>query len=269
MKIISIINQKGGVGKTTTAINLAFNIADQGKNVWLIDFDDSFNATKSLKIPIDSNKKTSFDLCKGDFTPNDLNSVNWEQSPTSFYFIPSNRYLASLKAYEIGCGSELRDGLDKLVKSWESIGNPPPDYIFIDSGPSLDVLNFNVMAASSDIYIIMQCQYLSLEGMASLLDTIKRMYKTTPYRPQVTGIIATMNDTRLNLARSVLEKIENTEFENILFNTTIRNNISLAEAPQYGLPINLYRPKSNGTIDYRNLAKEILMKEVKNDKNSI
>jgi chromosome partitioning protein len=253
-----MLNEKGGVGKTTTAVNVAYNLADYKKNVWLIDYDGSFNATTHLDVEVLDNTKTSWDLQNGTYKPNDLINVSWkEYNNNSIMFVPSDQRLRSANAYSFGVELNLKRGLDKLIKDWIKEGKTAPDYIIIDSCPTQSVIQAMSILAASEIFLITQCQFLSLEGMRIMIDKIKEHHKTSVYKPALTGIIATMK-SNTNLSGSVLEKIEQSKLKRFLFNTKIRYNTSIAEAPAHGLPVNLSSPNSFGAEDYRNLVKDII-----------
>ncbi|MHB8277889.1 MAG: ParA family protein [Candidatus Humimicrobiaceae bacterium] len=245
MKTISVANQKGGVGKTTSVINIGAGLRRLGKRVLLIDLDPQSNLTYSLGLTrkID---KTVLDILKGEARAGEV-----VIDKDGLYIIPSSIDLA-------GADIELSTiaGREFLLK--EALRDVKGmDYIFIDCPPSLGLLTLNAFTVSDEVYIPLQTEYLALQGLNALIKTIDLIKTRINGNLNITGVIATRYDKRKILNKEVAEAIKN-KFKDKLFNTYIRENISLAEAPSFGQDIFTYRPNSNGAEDYLNLCKEII-----------
>ena len=245
MKTIAVANQKGGVGKTTSVINIGAGLRNLGKRVLLIDLDPQSNLTYSLGITqkID---KTVFDILKGEARAGEV-----VIDKTGLYIIPSSIDLA-------GADIELSAiaGREYLLK--EALRDVKGmDYIFIDCPPSLGLLTLNAFTVASEVYIPLQTEYLALQGLNALIKTIDLVKTRVNPELNITGVIATRYDKRKLLNKEVVEAIKN-KFKDKLFNTFIRDNIALAEAPSFGQDIFTYRPNSYGAEDYLNLCKEII-----------
>jgi len=246
MRSIAILNQKGGVGKTTTAVNMGAALALLDKRVLLIDLDPQANLTYSMGVLAHELKFTVYDLIKGNATFDDVIIRR-----DNLDLIPANLNLS---------GAEIEfstfAGREFLLK--EKL-NPIKDYdfIIIDSSPSLGLLTVNALTSVLEVYITLQTEFLPMQGLAKLLKTVDIVKKRLNHKLNITGIICTRYDGRKNLHNEVVEKIRE-HFGNMVFNTIIRDNISLAEAPGFGQTIFEYRPKSRGAEDYQNLTNEIL-----------
>lgn len=249
-RIISIANQKGGVGKTTTAINLSAMLAKKNKKVLLIDADPQGNATSGLGIKKDS-KFSTYDILINEVEiPNTIQ----ESQIKNLEVCPANMSLAGAEVELVSAvGREYRfkDQLDK-VKSYY-------DYILIDCPPSLGLITLNSLSASDSVLIPVQCEYFALEGVGELLKTIELVRKYYNKSLVIEGAVLTMYDARTKLSNQVVSEI-NRHFENKVFETIIPRNVRLSEAPSYGLPIISYDAMSKGARSYEKLAKEILKK---------
>lgn len=251
MKIIAFANQKGGVGKTTSVINCGAALAKFGKKILVVDIDPQAHLTMGLGVDGRMQDYALYELLKGEA---DLVSCltaiqNYNES---FYLLPSGPALSRAESEFISIpGREylLKESLEKLSGHF--------DYIFLDCPPSLGILTINAFVATTEVYIPLQCEFLALHGMNNLLEVINVVKKRLNPGLEVTGVIGTMFDGRKSLNREVLAKIEE-HFGSSLFKTLIRSNVSLAEAPSYGLDIFTYKPNSKGARDYRNLAREIM-----------
>lgn len=248
-KIISIVNQKGGTGKTTTAINLSAALAEYGKKVLLIDLDPQGNATSGLGIKVISKEKGVYEvLC---------NKINASCAIKRTYIrnfdiLPSTQSLAGATVEFVNLESReflLQRALTHVTKKY--------NYIFIDCPPSLGILTINGLVACQDVLVPVQCEYYALEGLSQLLSTINLVWKNLQPDLYVLGVVLTMHHRRIRLSREVVSEIKK-HFPYRVFNTIIPRNISLAEAPSFGRSILQYAPKSPGAEAYRNLAKEIL-----------
>lgn len=246
MKIIALINQKGGVGKTTCAINIGAGLNKLNKRVLLIDLDPQAHLTYSLGIPAHEQKNTVYELLK-----NKIKAKKTIINRNGIDLIPSSLNLSGAEIEFSGiAGREflLRESLEGIKKY---------DYVLIDCPPSLGLLTLNALTTAQEIYIPLQTEFLALQGMSKLLETINIVKKRLNKNIEIAGIIATRFDHRKNLNKEVVEKIEN-YFGNRLFNTFIRDNVSLAEAPSFGQTIFEYKSNSYGSKDYLSLCKEII-----------
>lgn len=244
MKTIALINQKGGTGKTTTAINLGGALAAKGKKVLLIDFDPQANLTYSFGIKPEKGSITEF--LQGKQTLQTL-LTNKE----GLDILPSSPALADFEVSivnKIGRENILKDRL-KDVKGY--------DYIFVDCPPSLSILTVNALNATSEVLIPLQMEILSLQGLSQLLGTIQEVKQVLNKKLKVRGIVASMYDSRRKLSKEVLDEIEKNIKER-LFKTVIRECVRIAEAPSFAKSVLTYAPASNGARDYMDLAKEFL-----------
>jgi len=247
MKTIALTNQKGGVGKTTTTINLGAGLAKLGKKVLLIDLDPQANLTYSLKMHSNRMKKNIYHALKGQATAQETIIKH-----SGFDFIPSS---LELSGAELELANEpAREGLLKNVL--EQIKDEEYDYVLIDCPPNLGLLTLNAFTAVEDVFIVLQSEYLALHGLSKLLDLIKIVQQRLNNRLAVGGIICTMYDSRKNLNKEVVGHI-NDYFGDKVFKTIIRDNVALAEAPSHHKTIFEYDGSSNGAVDYFALAKEI------------
>ncbi len=253
-KVIAIINQKGGVGKTTTAVNLAAGVGICGKKVLLIDADPQGNTTSGYGISKKEIEFSSFDLLTTGAHAKEA-IINTEFKNVSI--IPANIDLAGAEIALINIQkreSQLKTALS-LVKS-------EYDYIFIDCPPSLGLITINALTAADAFLVPVQCEYYALEGLAQLISTVKRVKQT--YNPDLylEGVVLTMFDGRLNLTQQVVNEIKK-HFAKELYKTTIPRGVRLSEAPSYGSPIQYYDAKCKGADAYNNLAKEFIKRNKK------
>ncbi len=247
-KVISIANQKGGVGKTTTAINIAAILAKKNKKVLLIDADPQGNATSGLGV----SKESPFSTY--DILINDVEIVNTIQKVDikNLDICPTNMSLAGAEVELVGAvGREyrLKDKIDKAKDNY--------DYIFIDCPPSLGLITLNALTASDSVLIPVQCEYFALEGVGELLKTIDLVRKYYNRNLTIEGAVLTMYDPRTKLSNQVVKEV-NKYFENRVFETLIPRNVRLSEAPSYGKPIITYDSMSKGARSYEKLVKEFL-----------
>lgn len=249
-RIIAIANHKGGVGKTTTTINLGTALAKLKKKVLLVDVDPGAHATYGLGILAHRREKTVYDLMKGK-APLDEIKVEIALDQESLDLIPASIELAEAEVQLSGFpGREflLKEALNG-VRSY--------DYVFIDCPPSLAVLTLNAMVAAKEVFIPLQTEYLAMQGLGKLLETVRIVKHRLNRDLEVTGVLATRYDKRKILNREVVNRIKE-HFGDKVFNVLIRENISLAESPSHGLTIFEYFPDSYGAADYMALAKEVL-----------
>lgn len=253
--IISIVNQKGGVAKTTTAINLAAAIGQKNKKVLLVDLDPQGNATSGLGINKKSLDLTLYDVIMGEVRPADP-VIKTEFK--NLWLLPATQSLAEgelrLAAFE-NKTLQLKKALLQIKNDY--------DYIFVDCLPSLGILALNGISAADRIIIPMQCEPYSLEGVAELLATVKRVKRSTNRSLQLMGIIFTMLDRRLTVNREVIESIKRSFPEDTIFKTEIPRNVKISEAPSHGEPITYYDPTSKGAEAYKRLAAEVIKKAAK------
>lgn len=247
-KIIAIANQKGGVGKTTTTINLSTIIAKKGKKVLLIDTDPQGNATSG--VGIDKEVEYSvYDVLVSDI---ELDKTLQETKVKNLQVCPSNMSLAGAEVELVSMMSReyrLKEKLDLIKDSF--------DYIFIDCPPSLGLITLNAFTAADSVMIPVQCEYYALEGLGQLLNTINLVKKHLNKSLQIEGALLTMYDSRTNLSNQVVKEIKR-YFEDKVYKTVIPRNVRLSEAPSYGLPITLYDPRSKGARAYEKLGKEFI-----------
>ena len=247
-RIVSLANQKGGVGKTTTAINLAASLAACERRVLLVDLDPQANATSG--VGVSKNERNSMYPVMVDGMS--IKQIIQETELPSFHIAPSS---VDLVAAEV----ELSDAIGRefhLRKALKPIANDY-DYILIDSPPSLGLLTVNGLTAADSVLVPMQCEYFAIEGIAQLLNTIERVRDFLNPDLQIEGIALTMYDDRVNLARQVAEEVRR-HFGEKVYKTVIPRNVRLGEAPSFGKPIILYDIRSRGSESYINLAKEFI-----------
>ena len=255
-KVISIANQKGGVGKTTTAVNLSACVASKGKKVLLIDVDPQGNASSGLGVSADENKSV-YNVIVDDIQIKDTIKPtmikNLKVCPANINLAGAEIELVSMVSRE----TRLKDAIDSIRDEY--------DYIFIDCPPSLGLITLNSFTASDSVLVPIQCEYYALEGLGQLINTINLVKKHLNKSIKVEGVVLTMFDSRTNLSTQVGEEVEK-YFGNKVFQTIIPRNIRLSEAPSHALPINLYAPDSKGAETYKKLAKELLKLNEKGDK---
>jgi len=252
-RTIAIVNQKGGVGKTTTAVNLAAGLAIAGKRILLIDADPQANATRTLGYPADPKRVSFYDVLVHD-APFDEVRLPCDSLPT-LTLIPSDRNLVGAEIELVG-QPEREYRLRKYLRRVEQHF----DYVLLDCPPSLGLLTLNSLTAADSVLVPLQCEYLALEGVSQLMDTIELVRAALNPRLAIQGVVMTMYDERTNLARQVVEEVRGF-FGDQVYKTVIPRNIRLSEAPSYGKPIFLYDNKSKGADAYLNLCKEFLENE--------
>ncbi len=251
-RIIAIANQKGGVGKTTTAINLSACLAEKGKKVLSIDMDPQGNMTSGLGMDKDSVEKTVYDLIIGEVQ---IEEIICKDVLENVDVLPTNIDLSAAEIELIGIDNKeyiIRNEVDKVKNNY--------DFIIIDCPPSLSMLTINAMTTADSILVPIQCEYYALEGLSQLVHTIELVKERLNSNLEIEGVVFTMYDARTNLSLQVVENVKDNLNQNI-YKTIIPRNIRLAEAPSYGMPINLYDPKSSGAESYRLLADEVIEKE--------
>jgi len=248
-KIIAIANQKGGVGKTTTAINLSACVAFKGKRVMLIDNDPQGNSTSGLGIDKRKLQKSTYDIL---INREKLNNVILKTSIDNLDLCPSNIQLA-------GAEIELVPAISRETRMKEAIKSETInyDFIIIDCPPSLGLLTINSLTAANTILVPIQCEYYALEGLSQLMETVKLVKRHLNPELDVEGVVLTMFDARTNLSIQVVEEVKK-YFKNRVYRTVIPRNVRLSEAPSYGLPIILYDSKSKGAECYMDLADEVI-----------
>ena len=253
-RIIAIANQKGGVGKTTTAINLSACLAEAGKKVLVIDLDPQGNTSSGLGIDKSELENTVYELILDECTAKEA-IVHTDIENLSV--LPSNVNLAGAEIELLDINNKeytLRDAIDYVQEEFE--------YIIIDCPPSLNVITINALTASDTVLVPIQCEYFALEGLEQLLHTINLVKKRLNRHLELEGVVFTMFDARTNLSLQVVEEVKRSLGTNV-YRTIIPRNVRLGEAPSHGLPIHLYDPKSKGSESYELLAEEVLEKEWK------
>lgn len=250
-KIIAIANQKGGVGKTTTAINLAASLAVLEFKTLLVDADPQANASSGVGFNPKNTKLGLYECLVQDIRPTDV-IVSTE---TPFLdLMPSNIDLvgAEIELLEMPNRERMMDGVLKSLKNQY-------DFIIIDCSPSLGLITTNALVAADSVVIPVQCEYFALEGLGKLLNTIKIIQNHLNKQLEIEGILLTMYDSRLRLCNQVVEDVK-THFQDIVFDSIIQRNTKLGEAPSFGMPVIYHDADSKGSINYLNLAKEVLVK---------
>ncbi len=248
-RVIVVANQKGGVGKTTTAINLSACLAEMGKKVLAIDMDPQGNMTSGLGVDKNEADNTVYELLLGE---TDIKSCLQSSIVDGLELIASNINLAGAEIELIG--AEEKEFI--LQKSLETIKDGY-DFVIIDCPPSLNMLTINSMCAADTVLVPIQCEYYALEGLSQLIHTIELVQERLNPRLEIEGVVFTMYDARTNLSLQVVENVKNNLHQTI-YKTIIPRNVRLAEAPSHGMPINLYDTKSAGAESYRMLADEVM-----------
>ena len=251
-RIIAIANQKGGVGKSTTAINLSACLAEAGKRVLTVDIDPQGNTTSGLGTDKNGGGYTLYELLLGDCDPKDCIIENVVERVD---LIPSNVNLSGAEIELVGIEEReyiLKNVLERIKEGY--------DYIIMDCPPSLSMLTINALTAADSVLVPIQCEYYALEGLSQLIHTIELVQERLNKKLEIEGVVFTMYDARTNLSLEVVENVKENLNQNI-YKTIIPRNVRLAEAPSYGLPINMYDPKSTGAESYRLLAEEVINRE--------
>ncbi len=251
-KIISITNQKGGVGKTTTCVNLASYIADMGYKVLLLDMDPQGNGCSSVGVEIEKGQKSIYEVLLGEIS---INEAIYPSVLKKLDVIPSNVDLAAAEVdlvYLDNRENRLKSAIDTIKSAY--------DYIFIDCPPSLGLLTVNALTATDSIIIPIQCEYLALVGLGQLMNTVRLIKKHLNPEIEIEGVLLTMKVNRSNLVNQVSDEIKK-YFDSKVYETHIPRNIRLAESPSHGKPILLYDGRSKGAFAYKALAEEFLSKQ--------
>ena len=252
-KVIAIVNQKGGVGKTTTAVNLSAALAQKGKKILLIDEDPQGNATSGLGVE-KNEEKSIYDVLIGDAT---FEETIQKTSIRNLQICPSNINLAGAEVELVGMLSrepKMKETLEALSEQF--------NYIIIDCPPSLGLLTINALTAANSIIIPIQCEYYALEGVGQLMNTVNLIKKQLNKDLYIEGVILTMSDSRTNISNQVVSEVKKF-FKDNVYKTIIPRNVKLSEAPSYGMPITAYAPRSKGAKCYEKLTNEIIKSKKK------
>ena len=250
-RVIAIANQKGGVGKTTTAINLSACLADLGKKVLVLDLDPQGNMTSGLGVDKDEIERSVYDLIIGNAG---IEECICKNVLDNLDVLPSNIDLSAAEIEMIGVENKefiLKNEMEKIKDDY--------DFVIIDCPPALSMLTINAMTTADSVLVPIQCEYYALEGLTQLIHTIELVQERLNSSLQIEGVVFTMYDARTNLSLQVVENVKDNLNQNI-YKTIIPRNIRLAEAPSYGMPINMYDPKSAGAESYMQLADEVIRK---------
>lgn len=244
--ILAMVNQKGGVGKTTTAVSLTAALTAMGKRVLLVDFDPQANATSGLGVEKTTVKHSTYDVIINDVAPEDarIHTKYGDLIPSSSQLAGAGIELVSLDRREF----RLRDALDTLKEQY--------DFIFIDCPPSLELLTLNALCAADQVIVPVQCEYYALEGLSDLLTTLRAVKRSYVPTMSIFGLVLTMYDGRTNLSMQVAQEVRR-HFPGKVFSTVIPRNVRLSEAPSHGLPITAYDKLSRGAEAYLKLAGEV------------
>ncbi|ERT61098.1 sporulation initiation inhibitor protein Soj [Prevotella sp. BV3P1] len=250
-KIIALANQKGGVGKTTTTINLGASLATLEKSVLIVDADPQANASSGLGVDI---KEVDCSLYECIINKADVRDAIYTTDITGLDIIPSHIDLVGAEIEMLNL-----DNREKVIKNILDPIRDDYDYILIDCSPSLGLITVNALTASDSVIIPVQCEYFALEGISKLLNTIKIIKSKLNPKLEIEGFLLTMYDSRLRLANQIYDEVKR-HFQELVFKTVIQRNVKLSESPSHGLPVILYDADSSGAKNHLNLAREIISK---------
>ena len=253
-KIIAVANQKGGVGKTTTTINLAASLATLEKTVLVVDADPQANASSGLGIDI---KEVDCSLYECIIDHTDVKEAIYTTDIDGLDIIPSHIDLVGAEVEML----KIKNNREKMMKELLAPMRDEYDYILIDCAPSLGLITVNCLTAADSVIIPVQCEYFALEGISKLLNTIKIIKSKLNPRLEIEGFLLTMYDSRLRLANQIYDEVKR-HFQELVFQTVIQRNVKLSESPSHGLPVILYDAESAGAKNHLNLAKEIIDKNM-------
>lgn len=251
-RIIAIANQKGGVGKTTTAINLASSLSKAGKQVLLVDLDPQGNASTGVGVDKNAVEKSVYELVLGSCTAKEATVHIFD----GLDLIPSNMNLAASEIELLDLENKeyrLKEELDYIEEDY--------DFILIDCPPSLNLLTINALTTAKSVLVPIQCEYYALEGLTQLMQTIYLIQERLNDELEIDGILFTMYDSRTNLSADVVQNVKDNLEDVYIYETMVPRNIRLAEAPSYGMPINLYDKNSAGAKAYEKLAEEVIQRK--------
>jgi chromosome partitioning protein len=255
-KTIAITNQKGGVGKTTTAINLSYCLSALNKKILLVDIDPQANATSGIGFNKSEIKKNIYNVLIGDSSFDD---VLLESKYKNLFLAPSNEQLTGSEIEMVSMIAReaiLKNSLSEIKEQF--------DYIFIDCPPSLGLLTLNSLTAADAVLIPIQCEYYALEGLGQLIKTYHLVKQSLNNNLEINGVLLTMFDQRLNLSNQVAEEVKSYFYQKVkVYKTKIPRNVRISESPSFGQPVGIYSPTSQGAISYMNFAKEFLYNDTK------
>ena len=255
-RVIALTNQKGGVGKTTTAINLGTALAATGEGVLIVDLDPQGNASTGLGIDRTRRKRSTFEVMVGDAT---LSDVMIETAVPRLWVAPSSLDVLGVEL-EIASESDRSYRLRRAIETVGSIRDRNFSYVLVDCPPSLNLLTINAMAAAHSVLVPLQCEFFALEGLSQLLDTVKQVQRSLNPELSIHGIVLTMFDSRNNLSGQVVADVR-AHMGDAVYDTVIPRNVRISEAPSHGKPVMLYDFKSTGSQAYLKLASEIIRRE--------